>query len=369
MNYENSSNLIASIKNHPIDKIIDSLSKYTEIERDDIIFTVFLTVASGRMAMPVHLEIVSDECYLDKMIIDRVFALIEDRVAYIDTYAQYKAEERNGFENRDVIYLRRPNSKIFYDVLSYISKSHDLTDQSPSIIRVVSKLEDCDDSAPMLRLMSKNEGRILTGFASSYASSIGDPAKKKELSDTVSSLCSHLNYPWPNREISIKSSIIRSQTVWLVVERLLQIFANIRRISSGFKCEQKITSADYAAVRAFLMHLPIVPQDRAISTKAIRVGEQIYSEVTKDGYQLAIPDLSDQGHQWFTRNQAVKWTGLSYTSIKKYLYQLEGEGILLTTVAKKNRHHGRVIHYRFSPNRVPPFKWTNPFGYLPELPE
>lgn len=82
MGHKNSSILLAPIKNQPIDKIIDSLSKYTGIARDWIISTVFLTVASGRMAMPIHLKIVSDLCFLNKMIIDRVFALFKDRVEY-----------------------------------------------------------------------------------------------------------------------------------------------------------------------------------------------------------------------------------------------------------------------------------------------
>ena len=65
-------------------------------------------------------------------------------------------------------------------------------------------------------------------------------------------------------------------------------------------------------------------------------GSMSDSPVHADGYQLALPDQSDAGHRWFTRNHVAKWADLGYTTIKKHLQEMEDDGLLVSTVDRNN---------------------------------
>ena len=90
----------------------------------------------------------------------------------------------------------------------------------------------------------------------------------------------------------------------------------------------------------------------------------------RDGrHQLCLPDRSAEGSKWFRRGEAVRWTGLGYTAVKAHLAELEGEGLIRSTVGPDDRKQGREIYYRFLDSRAPPFTWRNPFDSLPTADE
>jgi hypothetical protein len=154
----------------------------------------------------------------------------------------------------------------------------------------------------------------------------------------------------------------------LILERLLQVVANLRRVVCGFgRAEPAVTPEDYRAVRALLSSLPLAPIDRSISAHAIDTADRLFKAIGSNDHQLSLPDRSTEGHGWFTRADAIRWTGFGYTTVKKHLGELEDDGILVSTVAQNNRDHGRQIHFRFADTRAPPFGWANPFEALPDL--
>jgi hypothetical protein len=154
----------------------------------------------------------------------------------------------------------------------------------------------------------------------------------------------------------------------LVFERLLRVLVALRITPTDTRSEhQEILPADYHAARALLTCLPLTPVDRELSPQALQTAMTVYEALQGEDTQLALPDLSKDGHKWFTRTDARTWTELGYNTVKKHLHELEGEGILMTTIAENNRERGRQIHYRFAEGRAPPFEWTNPFVGLPDL--
>lgn len=143
-------------------------------------------------------------------------------------------------------------------------------------------------------------------------------------------------YDCPFRE-RFRRSI--GHSVMLVLERLLLVLAAFRiHWPTSADRRQEIAPADYYAARALLTNLPLVPIDRRLSPSALKTAETVFDSIQRTGHQLSLPDRSSEGHGWFTRQDAKDWTGLSYTSVKKHLQELE-EGLLLSTLGQNNRDH------------------------------
>jgi hypothetical protein len=153
-----------------------------------------------------------------------------------------------------------------------------------------------------------------------------------------------------------------------VVERLLQVFVALRVfLPDSADSNPEVLVTDYQAVRTRLRNLPLVPADRALSSQSLDIAAQLYDRLENGAEQLTLPDHSELGHKFFTRQQAVSWTGLAYNTVKRYLRELEEEGILRSTVAENNRERGRQIHFFFVSGKKQPFAWMNPFEALPDL--
>ncbi len=355
------------LKEHPINSLFQTLSAYLGIERDWFAAAMFLSLIAGRMKMPIHLELVSDQRVLDLMLADRICNLQPDAIANIDTYLQFKRKELCKYKGLYVLIFRSEKNKLFQDGLGYSARECVLGSCSPSIWRIVSEFSHTSENGLILRLISSSDSRGLQNFASSFASRSGDNDSRKILAGAIETLCPQINYPWEFREKVLSNLSDHLPIRMLIVERMLQIFANLRRYLLDFRGEQKITVEDYSAVRTFLLYLPMMPSDSTLSPEAIQTANIIFHYVNEPNYMLALPDRSEEGHQWFTRNNVLEWTDYRYTTVKKYLQQLEDDAVIISTVDSNNRQHGRIIHYRFCSNRAPPFGWKNPFDFLPEI--
>ncbi len=353
-----------ALQNHPVYPLADDLASFLGIERDWIAFAEFLSLAAGRMSMPINLDIVSDQWALDRIIADRIAFIVPGKVVSIDTYKAFRAEEEQGFAGRYVLYSRRAYQTLHDDLIGFMARAPDALEGAPSIWRIRPDYVEPTVETPTLRLIASAADRNLDGFASSFASAVGSPAHRERLTQVIETLCQRTNYRCSFRD-RLSGSI--APALMLILERLLQVFANVRRVLTEFQSEAVVTLNDYEAARTLLINLPLVPVDRVITAQTLKTAEQIHAWVHADGYQLALPDQSDAGHRWFTRNHVAKWSDLGYTTIKKHLQEMEDDGLLVSTVDRNIRQHGRVIHYRFAENRAPPFGWNNPFAALPEL--
>ena len=353
-----------ALQQHPVYQLVDDLTSYLRIGPDWIAFAELLSLAAGRMAMPINLDIASDQWTLDLNIADRIACIVQGAVVPIDTYKAFRAEEEADFSGRSVLLSRRAYPKLHDDLVGFMARAPDSLKSAPSIWRIRPGYAEPTVDTPTLRLIASAADRNLDGFAASFASAVGNPVHRERLREVIETLCQRANYRCSFRD---RLSGIIAPTSMLVLERMLQLFANIRQLKADFRGERVITADDYEAVRFVLVNLPLVPVDRVIAAQTLKTAEQIHAGVHADGYQLALPDQSNAGHRWFTRNHVAKWSDLGYTTIKKHLQELEDDGLLVSTVDRNNRQHGRIIHYRFAENRAPPFGWNNPFAALPDL--
>ncbi len=153
----------------------------------------------------------------------------------------------------------------------------------------------------------------------------------------------------------------------LVFERLLRTMAALRMALRELQPPQiEIEPCDYSAARSVLLSLPMVPAERLPSPDAVELAACLYAQLRKQP-GIELPDLSDAGATWFTRKQVQLWVDRGYNTAKKYLAELEANGILQSTVAENNRRRGKQQHYRFVDGIKPPFVSKHPFGRLPEL--
>ena len=349
---------------HPVYPLADDLASFLGIERDWIAFAELLSLAAGRMAMPINLDIVSDQWTLDLNIADRIACIVPGAVVPIDTFKAFRAEEDQSFSGRSVLRFRRDFSKLHDDLVAFMARAPDALESAPSIWRIRPNYVEPTVDTPTLRLIASAVDRNLDGFAASFASAVGSSAHRERLTQFIETLCQRTYYRCSFRD-RLCGRI--APALMLILERLLQVFTNARRVLTEFRSEAVVTLNDYEAVRTLLINLPLVPVDRVITAQTLKTAEQIHAGVHADGYQLALPDQSDAGHRWFTRKHVADWADLGYTTIKKHLQEMEDDGLLVSTVDRNNRQHGRVIHYRFAENRAPPFGWNNPFAALPDL--
>lgn len=360
------------LKAHPVYSIIDSLVAYMGVEKDLIQLAEFLSLGAGRMVMPINLDILTDYVAVDLYLANRILDLCHENVARVDTHRQFRALEQAEYLDGPDENLRplaailiRGNHRLLHrEVSEYTARLLGADFNLPSLWRISDLLSSLPPVPSTLRLQATQANRNLDDFGSSFAGYRYLPAEN-DLARLIESLPIQPRYKCPFRPQ------YRGKTrpeMMLVFERFLAVFVSLRiNIPGATDKRLEILPDDYRAVRALLTCLPLVPLDRELSPQALMTGEAIYEAAHRGHERIELPDLSQYGAQWFTRGDAMRWTDLGYNTLKKHLGELEGEGIVLSTLAQNNRERGRQIHFRFADGRAPPFEWKNPFEGLPEL--
>lgn len=359
-------NDLAAFRSHPVNLLVDELSRFLGIGRDFIAATQFFSLAAGRMVAPVHLDIVTDQRGVDLAIAERLSTILPGSIASVDTYHQYRHEEHGKFRERAVLHVRSDRPQLFSDILSYRSQNCQAEISSPSVWRISGEL-GFPHSSPMLRLRSNHRDRQLQNFAPGFTQGVTPVGSRNRLHEILDSICPGVLYDCPFRDKLHVDAAIIEPVLMLVFERMQQLFAHLRRILSEYRDHGEITIHDYEATRVFLVNIPIVAADRTLSAEAVDFARRIQKEVQSDNHQLALPDLSTEGHKWFTRDHAKSWTGQAYNTVKNRLKELEDDGVIISTVQQSHRRQGRQIYFRFIDIRAAPITWTNPFRALPRL--
>jgi len=369
--------------------IAEKLKEHVGVERDLIQWTQFLSLASGRMSMPINLEVVTGDLEADLGIASRILDISPKNVARVDTLKDYRALERarfmrlshsqdhqgSGGQNQtelpshaiSVIEVRRNRHQVFPEVLERLARYVSGNTPVPSAWMISNQPSSSLQLYSTLRLRASQLGRDLSGFGNSFAHQRNNDSGK-DLACWLESLTLYKTFDCPFSD-QLKEALPPGRMV--VFARLLRTLAALR-VTLG---EQQVANApsvevcdeDYLAARALVTGLPLEPVDREVSSQSLRTGTLIYENTRADESLEELPDRSDAGQVWFTRAIGIKCTDLSYNTIKKHLAELEGEGICQSTVAQSNREQGKQVHYRFSPGRAPPFLWKNPFEALPKV--
>ena len=370
------------LKTHPVYAITDSLEEYMGVEKDLIQFVEFLSLVAGRMVMPINLDVQTDQVAVDLHLANRILDLRHGHVVRVDTHRQFRALEQDEFLLRGpatVNYLDLPNDDLRPLAAMLIRGNHrflhrevseytarllgaDLT--LPSIWRITDILSSLPPVPSTLRLQTSQACRELDDFGHAFAGYRCLPVED-ELARLIESLPMQPSYPCAFRPHYRGKA---QPEMMLVFERFLAVFVALRiKLPAAVNKRPEVLLTDYQALRAMLTYLPLVPHDRELTPQALLTGETIYKAVRNSGQRLELPNLSQHGEKWFTRLDAMRCTGLGYNTTKKRLRELEGEGIVISTLAENNRDHGKQIHFRFADGREPPFEWRNPFEGLPDL--
>ena len=98
---------INALKDHAVYEVANILASFLGIERDWICLAELLSLAAGRMAIPINLDVVSDQCAVELMIADRVCKIVPGKCSPIDTHKSFFAAEDIGFQDKYVLVCRR----------------------------------------------------------------------------------------------------------------------------------------------------------------------------------------------------------------------------------------------------------------------
>lgn len=370
-----------ALRTHPAFGIADALAEYVGVKRDLVQFVEFLSLAAGRMVMPVNVDVQTERVAVDLFIANRILDLRPRHVARVDTHRQFRHLEREGFTLSDgaaghpdagevaplAAVLVRGNHRLLHrEVSEYTARLVRRGRALPSVWRVTDLAAGVPAIPSCLRVRGGGVYRGLDRFGTAFASHRECP-EEDELAGLLDALPVQPRYDRPF-ESRLAAGAVGSVApeLMLVAERLLTVVTALRlQRQAAERPRPEVTPADYAAVRALLTNLPLTPVDRALPPQALVTAGTAFAAVAEHGTDL--PDISQSGGRWFTRRDCAGWTGLGYNTVKAHLRALEDEGVLRSTVAENNRERGRQIHYRFAEGRAPPFAWKNPFEELPDL--
>ena len=352
------------LRDHRIFGMADTLAKYVGINRDLVQFVEFLSLAAGKMAMPINLEIVSEQWTADLFIANRILDLQPELVRRVDTDSQFRELEKAGFEKVAAILVRDSHPNAFRNFIDRTARSVNGGGSMPSLWRIADRTPAVTADPSVLRLITPNASRDLGKFGSAFATA-PDPEAGKELTGLLNRLS-----PSPKYECSFSAQYSGTLPAlpMLVLERLLRVFASLRgQMANPPDQEPTVNPADYRAVKAMLINLPLAATDRGLSAGAVVMAHTVFAEVFNEAYQCSLPDRSDEGNKWFNREHARQWTKRAYNTVKGRLAELENAGILLSARGQSDRGRGKPIHFRFAPDAAPPFDLQNPFHELPDL--
>jgi|GEM_PF-3508835 len=364
-----STDALTPFRGHPAFQLVELVARYLGIRPDLITCVLFFSLVSGRKRIPIHVNVLSDQRELDLAIVDRLGQILPESMATVDTYQQYRSLETSGFRGKSILHVRREDGRLFEDLLTYRATTVDPKHGSPSVWKISSSKKSIAPGSATLNVYSTISERSIDRFIEDLRF-VKDPSLQQELRDHLGMLSQcqvGLGVDLTNLPVKLYDAGLSPDQV-LIVQRLLQIVTQLRRILSGFHDTRPVCLDDYQAVRALLQQLPLVPVDRTISAAAIDVAERIYTNVTQGTYQLALPDRSNEGHKWFTREHVRKWTELGYNTVKKRLQELEDDGQIIASVRSDHRKQGTQLYYQFRDIHTPPNAWRNPFELLPLTP-
>ena len=349
---------------HALDRVVVALHSYLGVTSDLVHLAIFVSLASGCMAIPIPLDIASNSLTADLMIANRIFDLCRSRVRRINTHEQLRDLERQGFSDQVALFVRGAHPSLFREAIEQVTRLKNENFRPPSLIRLTDYPPRLPAIPAALRLTAALAARDLDDFGHAYATGRGG-TPDEPLAEMIRSLPVSPTYPCPFR--GRYRGALRSDEM-LLFERLLLVLAALRIHDPGSNdVREEVLPEDYRRSRLFLTQLPVCPVGTTLSPRALEVAELIFHAVHDDAYQRTLPDHSAEGNKWFRRVEVMDWTGLSYTAVKDYINELEGEEVLRSAVAVSDRRRGREIHFRFLDARAPPSGWRNPFDDIPPL--
>lgn len=91
---------------HPAFEVTSLLAEYVGVRRDLIQIIEFFSLAAGKMAMPINLEVFTEQPAPDLFMANRILDILPAEVTRLDTYKQFNAIEQQGFGSLSVILVR-----------------------------------------------------------------------------------------------------------------------------------------------------------------------------------------------------------------------------------------------------------------------
>jgi hypothetical protein len=188
------------LRSHPAFVVADLLAQHVGVERDLILFAEFVSLAAGRMVLPINIEIHTDEWAADLFIANRILDLLPDHVVRIETYKQFVSLERNGFENCAAVLIRGKEPSIFRECSEYTARLVGSECRQPSLWRVSDRSLALPAVASGLRLMTGQAVRNLDGFGHACACRNRSTPEGASLRSLLLQLPEQCDYPCQFRD-------------------------------------------------------------------------------------------------------------------------------------------------------------------------
>ena len=292
---------LSALCQHSIIALADELGRYVGAKRDLVHFIEYLSLAAGRMGIPIHLDVRSDEFALELGVADRILRLRPKNFTHVDTRAELRQFERRGFADLAVVVVRNGRHTVLRDATASVCRDVGAGDSLPSFWGFAPAERSLPTSPVTLRLMTNQINRDLAGFARAIAIP-GHRSDPWGLGLLLGDLPVRPRYP---RRFAYETPASMSPDAFVIFERMLSVFAALRiTMQKEIDPVEAILAEDYLAARELLCSLPVVPADRTISPAALEMAEEIYRHIERTGHQLSIPDHSQTGHSWFARKHA-----------------------------------------------------------------
>lgn len=113
---------LAPLRAHPVFALVNRVARHVGIARDLIQVIEFLSLAAGRMVLPLNIDIVTDQWAADLFIANRMIDLLPDAVARVSTYKQFRELERTSFTGLAVVLVHGRHEFRFRDFTETLAR-------------------------------------------------------------------------------------------------------------------------------------------------------------------------------------------------------------------------------------------------------
>ncbi|MGC4004058.1 MAG: hypothetical protein QM811_13435 [Pirellulales bacterium] len=341
-------NALSSVMSqHPIRSIADDLKTVLGTEIDPIRLCIYLSLVGGAIGQPFNLAICSDSAWTDQFLAQRLFdSVATEQTSSVSRQTQL-LQKLAAEEISPLLEIKGPNSQLFELAIQHACQDSQDGIITPSILRIASNYDFGMLCGPTLALRSITHH--ITGTKIRLV-----PFIKLRSEPNWNSACArlfdHVNGKIKNPEISdaLSNAIVETLPLEkaILVSRMTVVVAALSGSPRDNNCCVKLD--DYEFVRQLLQKLPHITSHQKLSARALNFARGMWQIVSRADFQNSIPDYSDFGTKAFDRTLAVKrLNGPGYSSVRKYIDELQEAGVLESTRDRSERKRGASIFYKF----------------------
>ena len=127
---------LAPLRSHPVFALADRVARHVGMPRDLIQFTEFLSLAAGKMVVPLNLDVFSDQLLVDMYVANRILDILNEQVARGNTHKEFRTLERAKFCDLAAVLIRGNHHFLYRDASEYTARLVGPDFRLPSLWRI-----------------------------------------------------------------------------------------------------------------------------------------------------------------------------------------------------------------------------------------